>query len=295
MNELPMDMMIDSPPVVLSIAGSDCSAGAGIQADLKTFQHFRVHGLTAVTCVVSETANKLRAVHPVPVDVVRDQIRLLLESFPVAAIKTGMLFSAAHVVAVAEILRSYPSIPLVVDPVMIASTGDSLLEESALSAYHELLLPLARVITPNLPEAEALLGDVIGNIDSLESAARQLHEKFHTSILLKGGHLEGPSCIDLLVDQGECYRFEAARIPVPSSHGTGCTLSAAVAASLGCGKSLPQAIEMAKNYLGETLRQSYQFQSSSGEWLHALNQGTSLNAFIPERVKNVSAIQAAGK
>jgi hydroxymethylpyrimidine/phosphomethylpyrimidine kinase len=264
-------------PVTLTIAGSDCSAGAGVQADLKTFQHFRVHGLTAVTCVVSETANIVRVVHPVPVEIVRDQIALLLESFPVAAIKTGMLFSAAHVTAVAEILRKFPEIPLVVDPVMIASTGAPLLEPDAMLAYHELLLPLARVITPNLPEAEALLGAPIPDADAVESAARRLAEKFSTAVLLKGGHLDGADCLDLLVDAGEVYRFSAARIPVAGSHGTGCTLSAAITAGLSLGHSLPKSVEMAKAYLGETLRQSYQFQSSAGETTHALNQGTAFN------------------
>ncbi|NJM37504.1 MAG: bifunctional hydroxymethylpyrimidine kinase/phosphomethylpyrimidine kinase [Akkermansiaceae bacterium] len=261
-------------PVALTIAGSDCSAGAGVQADLKTFQHFRVHGLTAVTCIVSETANVVRAVHPVPVEIVRDQITLLLESFPVAAIKTGMLFSAAHVTAVAKILGKFPEIPLVVDPVMIASTGAPLLEPDAMAAYRELLLPRARVITPNLPEAEALLGERIPDAGALESAARRLAGEFCTAVLLKGGHLEGADCLDLLADEGEVYRFSAARIAVAGSHGTGCTLSAAITAALSQGESLPKAVETAKIYLGETLRQSYLFQSPSGGVIHALNQGT---------------------
>ncbi len=264
-------------PVALTIAGSDCSAGAGVQADLKTFQYFSVHGLTAVTCIVSETANVVRAVHPVPVEIVSDQISLLLESFPVAAIKTGMLFSAAHVTAVAEILRKFPEIPLVVDPVMIASTGAPLLEPDAMAAYRELLLPLARVITPNLPEAEALLGERIPGAAALESAARRLAENFSTAVLLKGGHLEGAECLDLLVDAGEVYRFSAARIPVAGSHGTGCTLSAAIAAGISLGESLSKAVEMAKAYLGETLRQSYQFHFPGSEVIHALNQGTTFN------------------
>lgn len=266
--------MPHAPPVVLTIAGSDCSAGAGIQADLKTFQHFRVHGLTALTCVVSETANIVRAVHPVPVAIVRDQITLMLETFPVAAVKTGMLFSAAHVTAVAEILRVYLQIQLVVDPVMIASTGASLLEPEAITAYREQLLPLARVITPNLPEAEALLGESIPDEASLESAALRLAKIFNTAILLKGGHLDGPNCVDLLVDQGVVHRFSAARIPVSGSHGTGCTLSAAIAARLALGESLPRAVEIAKDYLGQTLGQSYQFPSPCGGMVHALNQGT---------------------
>ncbi len=266
--------MTNGIPVALTIAGSDCSAGAGLQADLKTFQHFHVHGLTAVTCVVSETANIVRAVHPVPVAIVRDQISLLMESFPVAAVKTGMLFSAVHVAAVAEILRSYPLVQLVVDPVMIASTGASLLEPDAVSAYRELLLPLARVITPNLPEAEVLLGERIVDEASLEPAARRLAKMFGTAILLKGGHLDGPHCVDLLVDWGEVYRFTAARIAVAGSHGTGCTLSAAIAAGLALGEPLPRAVDIAKGYLGETLTRSYQFQSTTGGIVHALNQGT---------------------
>jgi hydroxymethylpyrimidine/phosphomethylpyrimidine kinase len=266
--------MTNEIPVALTIAGSDCSAGAGIQADLKTFQHYHVHGLTAVTCVVSETANIVRAVHPVPVEIVSDQVSLLLESFPVAAIKTGMLFSAAHVVAVVEILRNFPQIALVVDPVMIASTGASLLEPDAIAAYRELLLPLARVITPNLPEAETLLGAGIPDESALEPAARRLAEMFGTSVLLKGGHLEGAECVDLLVDAGDVHRFSAARIPVPGSHGTGCTLSAAIAASIACGESLPEAVKSAKNYLGKSLFHSYSFKSEGGEITHALDQGT---------------------
>jgi len=263
-------------PAALTIAGSDCSAGAGIQADLKTFQHFRVHGLTAVTCVVSETAEIVRAVHPVPVDVVIDQVSLLLDSFPVAAAKTGMLFSAAHVRAVAAALSQRPDLQIVVDPVMIASTGAPLIEPDAIDAYRELLFPLARVITPNLHEAEALLGQKIRDEDALMSAALLLSAQFGTAVLLKGGHLEGPDCIDLLAENGEVFRFTETRIQVPASHGTGCTLSAAMTAALARHESLSWAVEIAKNFLGETLRHSYPFESPAGGCIHALNQGTTL-------------------
>jgi hydroxymethylpyrimidine/phosphomethylpyrimidine kinase len=266
--------MTHTPPVALSIAGSDCSSGAGIQADLKTFQHFRVHGLTAVTCIVSETANIVRAVHAVPVEIVADQVALMLDSFPIAAAKTGMLFSARHVITVADLLKSQPTLQLVVDPVMIASTGDPLLEPDAMDAYRERLLPLARVITPNLHEAEALLGRKIPDADAIEAAAFELSGLFQTSVLLKGGHLDGPDCLDLLVDGSEVFRFNAPRIPVPGSHGTGCTLSAAITACLAQGLPLPAAVESAKSYLGETLRQSYSFQVPGQAPIHALNQGT---------------------
>jgi hydroxymethylpyrimidine/phosphomethylpyrimidine kinase len=266
--------MIPAPPVALSIAGSDCSAGAGIQADLKTFQHFRVHGLTAVTCVVSETAEVVRAVHPVPVDVVADQLSLMLESFPVAAIKTGMLYSAAHVEAVASILERQRQPRLVVDPVMVASTGDPLLEADAVDAYRLRLLPLARLITPNLPEAEVLLGRGIRDAAGLESAARELAAMFGTAVLLKGGHLEGDDCIDVLVEDGEVSRFTARRIPLPGSHGTGCTFSAAITAALADGDHLADAVARAKAFLGEALAGSYRFEASGGPRIHALNQST---------------------
>ena len=269
-----INSLMNALPVALTIAGSDCSAGAGIQADLKTFQHFHVHGLTAVTCVVAETAKVLSAVHPVPVEIVREQIALVLAAFPVMAVKTGMLVSAAHVRAVAEILAGHRGLQLVVDPVMTASSGTSLLDEGALAAYRELLLPLARVITPNLPEAEALLGERIPNEAALEGAARRLSGQFGTAVLLKGGHLPGPDCIDLLVDEGEVFRFAAGRIPVAGSHGTGCTLSAAITAALARGESLPWAVEQAKSYLVQTLLQSYEFPSPGGGTLHALNQAT---------------------
>lgn len=267
--------MTTPPPVALTIAGSDCSAGAGIQADLKTFQHFHVHGLTAVTCVVSETANLVRSVFPIPAEMVADQTSLLLESFPVAAMKTGMLFSAAHLRAVADVLDHHRHVMLVVDPVMIASTGASLLENDAIAAYKTVLLPMARLITPNLHEAEVLLGESITDEDAVEDAALRLSAMFGTAVLLKGGHLHGPSCLDLLADSGSVHRFTAERIPVIGSHGTGCTLSAAITALLACGHPLPHAVQLAKHYLTETLRRSYHFHSpKDDQTIHALNQGT---------------------
>jgi hydroxymethylpyrimidine kinase/phosphomethylpyrimidine kinase len=266
--------MSTAVPVALTIAGSDCSSGAGIQADLKTFQHFQVHGLTAVTCVVSETARIVRAVQPVPVPVVRDQISLLLDSFPVTAAKTGMLFSTEIVRMVADIFQNHPDIQLVVDPVMIATSGASLLEPEAVEIYKTHLFPLARVITPNIPEAEALLGERIADESAMESAARRLSATFGTAVLVKGGHLNARDCVDLLVDKGELFRFTEARIPVNGSHGTGCSLSAAITAALAQGEPLPWAVENAKHYLGEILRQSYEFASPDGGTIHSLNQGT---------------------
>jgi hydroxymethylpyrimidine/phosphomethylpyrimidine kinase len=266
---------METPPqVVLTIAGSDCSAGAGIQADLKTFQHFRLHGLTAITCVVSETANVVQRVHPVPVEVVADQVSLLLESFPVAAIKTGMLFSADHVRAIAKILTTWKTVPLVVDPVMVASTGTALVEDDAIETYRDQLLPIATLITPNLPEAETLLESSIRE-SNLREAAVELAATFRAAVLLKGGHIGGSQCIDVLAKpSGEVREFSAPRLSVQASHGTGCTLSAAIAARLACGDLLGDAVACAKTFLGETLSRSYAFQGSNEEGLAALNQGT---------------------
>jgi len=261
------------PPVALTLAGSDCSAGAGVQADLKTFQHFGVHGLTAVTCIVSETANVVRAVHPVPPEIVADQTSLLLESFPVAAIKTGMLFSAAHIEAVKATLARHPGIPLVIDPVMIASTGTPLIDPDAIAALKD-LLPLAALVTPNLPEAEALAGESIPDAEAVERVGRRLTEKFGVPFLLKGGHLDGPVCTDVLFADGKTHRFSGERFDLPGSHGTGCTFSAAIAANLALGHDLAEAVGRAKLYLIRTLADSYVFESAGRESVHALNQGT---------------------
>ena len=258
----------------MTVAGSDCSSGAGLQADLKTFQHFGLHGLTAVTCVVSESANIVRRVDAVHPDMVEDQVRLMLGSFPLSVVKTGMLGSAEHVRRVAAIFREHPHIALVVDPVMIASTGASLLEPDAIETYRTELLPLAAVITPNLPEAETLIGTRIPDLSAMQSAAIKLSETYGRAVLLKGGHLGGAVCWDILFDGDEIHCFDSPRLEVSASHGTGCTLAAAVAAGLALGKSLPEAVLDAKEYLTETLASSYSFLSAHGETVHALNQGT---------------------
>lgn len=263
-------------PIALTIAGSDSSAGAGIQADLKTFQHFQVFGLTAITCVVSETPLIVRKVHPVPLDVVADQVELLLEAYPVGAIKTGMLFSVGHIERIAAILERYPHIPLVVDPVMIASTGAPLIEPDAIAAYREILLPKAWLITPNLPEAQTLLGGEEITDATIEDAALRLSDQFSTAVLLKGGHLFADSCPDFLCESGEIYCFDAPRLPTEASHGTGCTLSAAIAAHLAKGENLIDACAHAKDYIGQALGQSLQWNSPDESVIHMLNQGTSL-------------------
>lgn len=263
-----------TPQAIMTIAGSDCSGGAGLQADLKTFQHFGLHGLSALTCIVSETANLVRRVDPVDPAMVVDQIHLLMTSFPLTVVKTGMLGSAEHVRRVATVFKEFPDIRLVVDPVMIASTGASLLEPDAVHTYITDLLPLAHLITPNLPEAETLLGEKISTVSEMEAAAQALSNTFGCATLLKGGHLQLADCIDLLWENGQLHRFTSPRLHVAASHGTGCTLAAAIASGLVLGKSLPQAIEMAKTYLNHSLATSYSFSNKTHETIHCLNQGT---------------------
>lgn len=263
-----------SPPIALTIAGSDCSGGAGLQADLKTFQHFGVYGLTAATCVVAETPAEVRSIHPVAPSIVADQISILLESYPIAAIKTGMLYSPEIIETVASLLHNYPHIPLVVDPVMVASTGDSLASSDSKNAYAAHLLKRATLITPNLDEAEALSGQRITNEATQAAAARQLATQFGTAVLLKGGHLDGPECLDMLWDGESRIDFRADRIDTPASHGTGCTLSAAIAAGLAIGNAMPTAISEAKAFLNQSLSLSLSLGN-----LTALNQGT----LIPDR------------
>ena len=262
-------------PVALTIAGSDCSAGAGIQADLKTFTALGVYGLTAVTCIVAEVPRKVSRIEPVTARMVREQIEVLLKNFRVSAIKTGLLCSAEIVCAVAQAIRhserkTARSIPFVVDPVMIATSGDKLLEPEAVEAYKNKLFPLATLITPNLDEAALLLETTIIDRKQMESAARALAKKYRASILLKGGHLRGDNAIDLLFHQGELTEFSAPFVRGVETHGTGCTYSAAITAGLASGFSLEQAIKRSKKFVTESIAVHLRWKRGSTE-IDALN------------------------
>ena len=261
---------IQSPPIALTIAGSDSSAGAGIQADLKTFTALGVYGLTAVTCIVAEVPRKVSRIEPVTARMVREQIEVLLKNFRVGAIKTGLLCSAEIVCAVAQTIqdgkkKAARSIPFVVDPVMIATSGDNLLEPEAVEAYKNKLFPLATLITPNLDEAALLLETTINDRRQMESAAKALAKKYHASILLKGGHLRGDNAIDLLFHQGELTEFSAPFVRGVETHGTGCTYSAAITAGLASGFSLEQAIKRAKKFVTESIKRHFRWKSKSAE------------------------------
>jgi hydroxymethylpyrimidine/phosphomethylpyrimidine kinase len=254
-------------PVVISIAGSDNSAGAGIQADLKTFTHFRVFGQTVVTCVVAEVPGQVKAIHPIDPKTVKTQLTLSLEYFPVRAMKTGMLYSAEIIDAVCAVIESIPigSRPLlVVDPVMIASSGDLLLESDAVGAYQNRLIPLATVVTPNIDEAIALTNRTIRNVEELEQAGRSLAAEYNIAFLVKGGHLDGSEATDVLVRGDQIKRFSAPFKLGVSTHGTGCTLSAAITANLAQGKSLEEAIQTSKDYISRAIADSLSWEGSAG-------------------------------
>ncbi len=241
-------------PVALTIAGSDSSAGAGIQADLKTFTALGVYGLTAVTCVVAETPGKVSLIEPMNAETVCEQIRVLAKSFPIAAMKTGLLCSAEIVAAVAKAIVDLAHIPLVVDPVMVATSGDRLLKTDAVALYEKELFPRAKLITPNLDEASSLLGEKIEDRQAMERAARALSEKYGAAVLLKGGHLTGDHAVDLLCVDGKLTEFSTPFVRDVATHGTGCTYSAAITAGLAGGISLEMSIQRAKNFVTAAIR-----------------------------------------
>lgn len=253
-------------PVALTIAGSDSSAGAGIQADLKTFSALGVYGLTAVTCVVAETPGNVSRIEAVSAELLREQIEVLLRGFPVAAIKTGLLFSGGIITEIAQALRAHEPVPLVIDPVMVATSGDALLQDDAIQIYERDLFPLAALLTPNLGEASRLIGQSIRDLTAMREAGKILAEKYGVPVLLKGGHLTGESAIDLLFADGKVIEFSAPFSRGIATHGTGCTYSAAITAGLAHGLPLEEAIRRAKKFVTAAIAQHHAWDT-----IHALN------------------------
>lgn len=255
--------MIDPPvriPTALTIAGSDSGGGAGIQADLKTFQALGVYGASAVTALTAQNTLGVQSIFPIPPAFVAAQIDSVLSDIGADAVKVGMLADAAIVAAVADRLVAHQVTTLVVDPVMVAKGGDALLAPEAKDALVDLLLPLATVVTPNVHEAAVLLGRPVRTFDDMVAAAAAIHTLGPKAVLVKGGHTvtaEGdPSedSIDVLFD-GQGHRtFRAARIDTPNTHGTGCTYASAIAAELAKGQPLAAAVAAAKAYITEAIR-----------------------------------------
>jgi hydroxymethylpyrimidine/phosphomethylpyrimidine kinase len=258
---------MEPPPVAITIAGSDSSAGAGIQADLKTFTYFRVFGQSVVTCIVAEVPGKVKKVQAVEVDTIRDQLILSLEYFPVNAIKTGMLYSKEIIGAVCDILEAIPIDKrprVVVDPVMVASTGDRLLQTDALEIYLDRLFPLASVVTPNRHETAIIYGQSIETVAELEQIGPELVRRHGTAFLLKGGHWPGDLAVDYLATRAGVLRLSEPFVPAKSTHGTGCTLSAALTAGLALGDDLQAAAHRAKSFITRAIVESMSWSGQHG-------------------------------
>lgn len=235
--------------VALTIAGSDSGGGAGIQADLKTFHRFGLFGTSVITAITAQNTLGVAGWAAVPVALIRAQIDAVASDLRPAAVKTGMLAGAAVVRTVAEAIRAHGLRPYVLDPVMVATSGDPLLEPDAVATIRTELIPLADLVTPNLDEAELLLGRRVRDIDAMECAARALVEAGARAALIKGGHLTGAATTDVLFDGRDVRVFTHQRIDTQSTHGTGCTLSAAIAAHLALGLALPDAVERSVDYV----------------------------------------------
>ena len=243
-------------PAVLTVAGSDSGGGAGIQADLQTFAALGVFGTSAITCVTAQNPQEVSGVYPLPPAAVAEQIRAVLRGFPIAAAKTGMLYSAPIIRAVAAALRALRGAPLVVDPVMVATSGARLLRQDAVRTLLDELLPLATVVTPNVPEAECLAGMSIRSARQAATAARLIAERHGTACVVKGGHLPGRDVVDVLFTGGRWYAFHGARVVGRPTHGTGCCFSAALAAALARGMELPAAVRTARDFVTAALQQA---------------------------------------
>src|SRR5829696_2291631 len=247
-----------TPPRLLTIAGSDSGGGAGIQADLKTFAAHGAYGMSAITALTAQNTLGVRAVHEVPPEAVSAQIDAVFEDIGVDAVKIGMLASAPIVRAVADRLRFWKPSRVVLDPVMVAKSGDALLRDDAVEALLEELVPLCALVTPNLPELERMTGQPAGQAAAEELARRG------PAVLAKGGHAEGEEVVDLLIADGKAHRFQHRRLATSSTHGTGCTLSSAIAARLGRGEELPLAVGGAIEYLQGAMKAAYPLGSGHG-------------------------------
>ena len=249
------EFKIQNYPRVLTIAGSDSGGGAGIQADIKSISANGCFAASAITAITAQNTLGVNAVEGLSIDIIEGQIEAVLSDIGTDSIKIGMLHSAEVVQCVARMLRKYNIKDVVLDPVMVSTSGHKLIEDDAIEVMRTELMPLARVITPNIPEAEILLGEHIDNQSALPQAARRLAEKYHVSVLLKAGHLVNDELIDVFYNRetDEVIYLSAKRIDTPNTHGTGCTLSSALAAQLAKGLPLTEAVRAAKTYINEAI------------------------------------------
>ncbi|MSQ07226.1 MAG: bifunctional hydroxymethylpyrimidine kinase/phosphomethylpyrimidine kinase [Dehalococcoidia bacterium] len=254
-------------PRAMTIAGSDSGGGAGVQADLKTFAALGVYGTSVLTAITAQNTVAVTAVHEVPTDIIAAQIAAVMGDIGADAVKTGMLSSSAIVELVAAELKRHRVRQLVVDPVMVAKSGDSLLRQEAVEALRSQLVPLAAVVTPNIPEAEVLTGLKIASDADMRRAAEKIIGMGARSVVVKGGHREGPAT-DLFYDGSRFQEFTAERIPTTNTHGTGCTFASAVAAGLARGLTVLEAVALAKEYVTEAIRRSFPIGQGHGPLNH---------------------------
>lgn len=251
----------------LTIAGTDPSGGAGIQADLKTFQELKTYGMSVITSVVAQNTTGVRSVEHMPLYMIEDQLDAVIEDMPIHAVKTGMIASKPMMELIAQKLRKVDA-PYVMDPVMVATSGDALINEEARSFLRQYLLPLTTVVTPNIPEAEFLTGLSIASTEDMKNAAEYLvHEYDVDAALVKGGHLKGQA-VDFLYDGKQMHSYAADRIDTKNTHGTGCTYAAAIAAYLGKGYPLSEAVKHAKAFVTAAISKSFELGKGNGPTNH---------------------------
>ena len=250
-------------PVALTIAGSDSGGGAGIQADLKTFAVLGVHGTSAITAITAQNTTGVTDILELPTSLIREQIAVVVDDIGVHAAKTGMLSSAAIIATVADAVERYGIGNLVVDPVMVAKGGAKLLRDDAVTAMRDLLMPLAAVVTPNLPEAQVLLGREITTLDERRRAARDLVAMGARSAVVKGGHAEG-DVVDVFFDGRQLIELSAERIETPNTHGSGCVFSAAITAGIALGMEPLEAVRRAKKFITQAIANSIEIGHGHG-------------------------------
>ena len=250
---------------ILSIAGSDSGGGAGIQADIKAISACGCYAMTAITAITAQNTLGVSAIHPVPADMVREQVISVLSDIGADAVKTGMLYSAEIVEAIAGALKETGTTNLVVDPVMVATSGSRLIKDETVSTLIRLLFPLATLITPNIPEAGTILGRELKTQSDLAQAAKEISDISGSAVLLKGGHFDDREIVDILYEPSSGFSYyKTDYVDTPNTHGTGCTLSAALASYLGKGKTVREAVDAAKKYLDKAIRTGAEYRLGRG-------------------------------
>jgi hydroxymethylpyrimidine/phosphomethylpyrimidine kinase len=260
-------MAIKRIPTAMTIAGSDSGGGAGIQADLKTFAALGVYGTSTLTAITAQNTIGVAGVHEIPTNIIAAQIEAVITDIGADAVKTGMLSSSAIVEVVAQELKRHRVEALVIDPVMVAKSGDPLLQKEAVEALRAKLVPLAAVVTPNIPEAEVLTGPKITSQEDMRRAAEKIIQMGARGVVVKGGHLEGPAT-DLFYDGFRFQEFTAPRIDTKNTHGSGCTFASAIAAGLARGMNVIDSVAQAKEYVTEAIRRSFAIGQGHGPLSH---------------------------